>query len=73
MVACDVMTAGEELLVVTEFGYGKRTKLSEFPRKGRGGKGVIAARPFKPDLIVGHSGFGTTPNIAPPSSACPPA
>ena len=43
-----------ELLVVTQFGYGKRTKLSDFPRKGRGGKGVIAAKLTKPrGLIVG--------------------
>ncbi len=33
-----------ELLVVTEYGYGKRTKLAAFPRKGRSGKGVIAAK-----------------------------
>jgi DNA gyrase subunit A len=33
---------------VTQFGYGKRTRISEFPRKGRGGKGVIAAKLTKP-------------------------
>ena len=44
----------KELLIVTEFGYGKRTKLSQFPRKGRGGKGVIAAKLTKPrGQIVG--------------------
>ncbi|TAN08126.1 MAG: DNA gyrase subunit A [Rhodanobacteraceae bacterium] len=32
---CDVLTA-------TERGYGKRTALAEFPRKGRGTQGVIA-------------------------------
>jgi DNA gyrase subunit A len=32
---CDVLTA-------TERGYGKRTPLAEFPRKGRGSQGVIA-------------------------------
>ena len=32
---CDVLTA-------TERGYGKRTPLSDFPRKGRGSQGVIA-------------------------------
>jgi DNA gyrase subunit A len=48
VVACDVIDEGEELLVVTEFGYGKRTKLTEFPRKGRGGKGVIAAKLTRP-------------------------
>jgi DNA gyrase subunit A len=33
-----------ELLVVTENGYGKRTSLSEYPVKGRGGKGVLTAK-----------------------------
>jgi DNA gyrase subunit A len=29
-----------DLLVVTENGYGKRTRMSDYPRKGRGGMGV---------------------------------
>jgi DNA gyrase subunit A len=37
-----------DMLIVTEKGYGKRTRLSHFPRKGRGGKGVIAAKLTKP-------------------------
>jgi DNA gyrase subunit A len=45
VVSCDVIgDDAAELLLVTEFGYGKRTKLSAFPRKGRSGKGVIAAK-----------------------------
>ncbi len=50
VVACEVVRRDEtsDLLLVTEFGYGKRTKLPEFPRKGRGGKGVIAAKLTKP-------------------------
>ena len=45
VVSCDVISDdAAELLIVTEFGYGKRTKLAAFPRKGRGGKGVIAAK-----------------------------
>jgi DNA gyrase subunit A len=51
VVSCDVVGGKEtsgELLIVTQFGYGKRTKISEFPRKGRGGKGVIAAKLTKP-------------------------
>ncbi|GAB6068040.1 DNA gyrase subunit A [Methylothermus subterraneus] len=38
------MVLGTEgtVLTVTENGYGKRTRLSEFPRHGRGGQGVIA-------------------------------
>jgi DNA gyrase subunit A len=55
VVTCDVITIeDDELLIVTEFGYGKRTKLAQFPRKGRGGKGVIAAKLTRPrGQIVG--------------------
>ena len=57
VVACDVVAdENDELLIVTEFGYGKRTKLGQFPRKGRGGKGVIAAKLTRPrGPIVGAS------------------
>jgi DNA gyrase subunit A len=33
-----------ELLVVTENGYGKRTKVAEYPVKGRGTKGVLTIK-----------------------------
>ncbi|MGH3262847.1 MAG: DNA gyrase C-terminal beta-propeller domain-containing protein, partial [Trebonia sp.] len=33
-----------ELLVATEGGYAKRTKIEEYPVQGRGGKGVLTAR-----------------------------
>ena len=36
------ITAGRELLTVTANGFGKRTPESEYPCKGRGGKGMIA-------------------------------
>ena len=36
----DVARDDQELLVVTENGYGKRTALSDYPRKGRGTMGV---------------------------------
>jgi DNA gyrase subunit A len=57
VVACEVVRdVGDEFLVVTEFGYGKRTKLASFPRKGRGGKGVIGAKLTKPrGRVVGAS------------------
>ncbi|MGH2699221.1 MAG: DNA gyrase subunit A [Actinomycetota bacterium] len=49
VVAADmVRDEGDDLLIVTEFGFGKRTKLQHFPRKGRAGKGVIAAKLTKP-------------------------
>ncbi len=34
--------AADTILVATENGYGKRTKLADFARRGRGGRGVIA-------------------------------
>jgi DNA gyrase subunit A len=36
----DVVQPDTELLVVTENGYGKRTDMEEYPRKGRGSMGV---------------------------------
>jgi len=40
VLAMDVAVDETELLVVTENGYGKRTLVSDYPRKGRGGMGV---------------------------------
>jgi DNA gyrase subunit A len=40
VLAMDVARDDQELLVVTEQGYGKRTALSDYPRKGRGTMGV---------------------------------
>jgi DNA gyrase subunit A len=36
-----VASQGEEMISVTQQGYGKRTPLKDYPVKGRGGKGVI--------------------------------
>jgi DNA gyrase subunit A len=47
-------TNGEELISVSQNGYGKRTPIEQFPRKGRGGKGVIAAKlTSRTGLLVG--------------------
>jgi DNA gyrase subunit A len=40
VLAMDVAVDDTELLVVTENGYGKRTLISDYPRKGRGTMGV---------------------------------
>src|SRR4051794_34333192 len=40
VLAMDVARDDDELLVVTENGYGKRTEIAEYPRKGRGAMGV---------------------------------
>ena len=41
VVAMDIARNGPHLLVVSEFGYGKRTPVEEYPLHGRGGQGVI--------------------------------
>ncbi|MGD0197653.1 MAG: DNA gyrase subunit A [Solirubrobacteraceae bacterium] len=40
LLAMDVAADDQELLVLTENGYGKRTAISDYPRKGRGAMGV---------------------------------
>src|SRR3954471_8196353 len=40
VLAMDVVRPDTELIVVTENGYGKRTEISDYPRKGRGSMGV---------------------------------
>ncbi len=44
VVSVDNITAGEELLFITEKGFGKSTRLSEFRAQSRGGKGLIGIR-----------------------------
>jgi DNA gyrase subunit A len=40
VIAAEIAHDDSDLLVVTENGFGKRTRISEYPRKGRGGMGV---------------------------------
>jgi DNA gyrase subunit A len=40
VIAVEIARDDADLLVVTENGYGKRTRVAEYPRKGRGGMGV---------------------------------
>jgi DNA gyrase subunit A len=45
VISLDIVGADDgDLLVVTENGYGKRTRLADYPRKGRGGLGVKTAQ-----------------------------
>src|SRR5918912_460090 len=44
VLAMDVAREDTELLVVTENGFGKRTPVSEYPRKGRGSMGVLTIK-----------------------------
>ena len=40
MISINIAQDDADLLVVTENGYGKRTRIADYPRKGRGGMGV---------------------------------
>jgi DNA gyrase subunit A len=44
VIAIDVADDTADLLVITENGYGKRTRVAEYPRKGRGTMGVLTIR-----------------------------
>jgi DNA gyrase subunit A len=44
VVAADIADDESVILIVTEAGFGKRTKISEFSAQGRGGQGVRAIR-----------------------------
>ncbi|MGH8492047.1 MAG: DNA gyrase subunit A [Moraxellaceae bacterium] len=42
LISMIIPASGEQILTASVNGYGKRTGLAEFPRRGRGGQGVIA-------------------------------
>jgi DNA gyrase subunit A len=44
LLSLEVVRDGGELLVATEGGFAKRTRLGEYPVQGRGGKGVLTAK-----------------------------
>jgi DNA gyrase subunit A len=44
VIALIVAGDGDDLLVVTEHGAGKRTPMDQYPRKGRGGQGMLTFR-----------------------------
>ncbi|MCY4645182.1 MAG: DNA gyrase subunit A [Bacteriovoracales bacterium] len=44
LIGMEIISDDDQILSVTEKGYGKRTKASEYPRYSRGGKGVIAIK-----------------------------
>jgi DNA gyrase subunit A len=44
LLAMEVIQDGMEILIATDGGFAKRTKVDEYPVQGRGGKGVLTAR-----------------------------
>ena len=47
VVGAAAITEDQEVLIITEKGYGKRTSATEYPTKGRGGKGIKTAKKKK--------------------------
>ena len=46
VVGASVITDQDEVLIITDKGYGKRTVATEYPTKGRGGKGMQTAKNY---------------------------
>ncbi|VJZ74971.1 DNA gyrase subunit A [Streptococcus pneumoniae] len=44
VVGASLITDQDEVIIITEKGYGKRTVATEYPTKGRGGKGMQTAK-----------------------------
>ena len=44
VVSIDAGRGDDALLIVTDAGYAKRTPIEQYPRKGRGGQGVIGVK-----------------------------
>jgi len=44
VIALVIASDGDDLLVLSEHGAGKRTPMDQYPRKGRGGQGVLTFR-----------------------------
>ncbi len=53
LVGCDIARDDTTLLQITEAGYGKRTPVGDYPRKGRGGMGVrgIKVTPKRGEVV----------------------
>jgi DNA gyrase subunit A len=59
VIVLGVASQGEELISVTQHGYGKRTPLKDYPVKGRGGKGVIGHSLTKKTGLLAGAFVGT--------------
>ena len=51
VVSLDIAEKGKTLFTITEEGYGKRTRVEEYPTHRRGGKGVINIRLKRGDVV----------------------
>ena len=51
VISMQILNQGDKLLVVSEYGMGKRTPIEEFRMQGRGGKGILC---YKVNNKTGH-------------------
>ncbi|MEQ1438163.1 DNA gyrase subunit A [Fontimonas sp. SYSU GA230001] len=59
-----IVANGADILTVSELGYGKRTAVDQFPRRGRGGQGVIAqALSDKTGRLIGAVAVGESDEV----------
>ena len=60
VISINIAEDDADLFVVTENGYGKRTRVSEYPIKGRGGMGVKTVQLTEArGHLVGSRSFAT--------------
>ncbi len=59
VITLGISSQGEEMISVTQQGYGKRTPLRDYPVKGRGGKGVIGHQLTNKTGLVAGAFVGT--------------
>ena len=52
VVSLDIAEEGKTLFTITEEGYGKRTRIEEYPLQRRGGKGVINIKLTHGDVVT---------------------
>ena len=64
VVGADILKEGEDVLIVTENGYGKRTPKSEYAIRHRGGKGVKTLnKTSKNGAMIGLATVDSTEDI----------
>ena len=59
VIALSLSSDGEEMISVTQNGYGKRSRLADYPVKGRGGKGVIGHQITKKTGLLAGAFIGS--------------
>jgi DNA gyrase subunit A len=59
VIALSLSSDGEEMISVTQNGYGKRSRLIDYPVKGRGGKGVIGHQITKKTGLLAGAFIGS--------------